>query len=415
MKNIKFTFGIFLALLSLSIVFISCRKNKQATVITSQQGEPNLPTTPYEYLQKHGVDNQIATLGRVLFYDKTMSLNNAVACGSCHKQEFAFADNVRFNKGANGVDLKRNSPSIQGIKGFFHQSMFNSGISSFVMTDGVPSVNNQAPVLLFWDGRQRSLMDMVLNPVLNHNEMNLPDFTTLVNRLTASSYYPSLFKNAFGDAGITKERIALALEGFVCCLNTDNSNPVITDQMNPNFSNNNTGNMGNPNNMGDPNSINTSTVILTDLQQQGKDLFHNTYNCATCHDPSNSGSYGTVSTPAQMFNIGLDEVYSDQGLGAITGRAGDKGMFKIPTLKNISLTAPYMHDGRYANLSEVLDHYSHGIAANANLSPQFRNFDGTPKKLNIAPAEKVALIAFLGTLTDNDFLNNPMYSDPFKK
>jgi cytochrome c peroxidase len=116
-----------------------------------------------------------------------------------------------------------------------------------------------------------------------------------------------------------------------------------------------------------------------------------------------------------MFNIGLDEVYADNGLFNITKLPGDKGAFKVPTLQNIAVTAPYMHDGRFATLGEVIDHYSHNIKNNPALDGQFRNFDGTPKKLNISPVEKKMLIAFLNTLKNDDFLTHVMYSDPFKK
>ncbi len=387
--------------------FIACRKPD--TIPVEAQGNPNLPVTPYSYTAKHAVNDNLATLGRVLFYDQNLSVNNAVSCGSCHKQEFAFANNVRFDKGFNGLPLTRNSPSIQGIKGFSPATNFVFNDSTFIfepsITDssGMPTINNQNQVLLFWDGRQRNVADMVLNPVLNHNEMNVPDFETLVNKLNSLSYYPDLFKKAFGDETITKERIAFALEGFLSCLNTS------AEQ-------------------------NFEVKSLTPVEEQGKSLFHNKYNCAKCHDQGGfgnprftledptfnnggggSGPYGPATDPSQMFNIGLDQVYSDQGLARLTGRAGDEGVFKVPTLKNISVTAPYMHDGRFANLGEVLDHYSHGIQPNSNLSPLFRSLDGTPKKLNINPAEKLAIISFLNTLKDEDFLTSSMYSDPFKK
>jgi len=406
MKQAKITSGILLAIFFTITCFIACKKNDLQS--REPQGDPNLPATPYSYLDKHSVNDNLATLGRVLFYDQSLSVNDAVSCGSCHKQEFAFANNVKFDKGFNGLPLNRNSPSIQGIRGFFGSQTFQFVNDSFqmIMTDssGMPTINNQNQVLLFWDGRQRSVADMVLNPVLNHNEMNVPDFETLVNKLNGLSYYPDLFKKAFGNETITKERIAFALEGFISCLNTGSNTQV--------FANDN----------------------LTDMQQLGKTLFHEKYNCAKCHDQggsfrdpnftfgepsfnngSGSGQYGPATDPSQMFNIGLDEVYSDQGLGRLTKLPGDNGLFKVPTLKNISVTAPYMHDGRFANLGEVLDHYSHNIKANNNLTTEFKNLDGTPKSLNISPIEKSAIIAFLSTLKDEDFLTSPMYSDPFKK
>ena len=390
MKTERLIFKTGFLLSCLVIVAQSCQKARLPKEAPLK--EPALPETPYAYFEKHSVNSNLATLGRVLFYDKALSVNNAVSCGSCHKQQFAFADNVRFNKGFDGQDLKRNSPSIQGVRGF--QSLdtyeFVNGNWVFTPRSGIPNEKNQTEVVLFWDGRQKKVDNMVLNPVLNHKEMNMPDFETLTKKLESISYYTALFKNAYGDEKVSKERIAYALEGFLACLNTSENT----------FNGN------------DPNQ-NLNALNLSPLEEQGRQLFHNKYNCAKCHDPSNTGDYNNSSSTFQMFNIGLDEVYKDQGVGAISGKPGDLGVFKVPTLKNISLTAPYMHDGRFSNLGEVIDHYSHNIKPNQNLSPLFRNFDGTPRKLNIQPAEKQALIAFLNTLKDSDFLNSPMYSDPF--
>ncbi|HQQ93557.1 MAG TPA: cytochrome c peroxidase [Bacteroidia bacterium] len=356
-------------------------------------GEPNLPESTYLYFEKHGVNSDMATLGRVLFYDKKLSVNNAVSCGSCHKQEFAFADNVALNKGWDGQSLKRNSPSIQGIKGFFDRDSFLviNGNWVFLPAAGIPRASNQVPSRLFWDARQNNVADMVLNPVLNHREMNMPDFESLVKKLEGTRYYPALFTKVYGDKMISKERIAFALEAFLACLNTVKGNKLTSD-------------------------FSGGTPLSDPLAEQGRILFHNKYNCAKCHDPSNSGDYGgnTFNAQVGLFNIGLDEVYSDRGVGAVSGNPKEDGVFKVPTLKNISVTAPYMHDGRFKDLGEVLDHYSHNIKNNQNLSPLFRNLDGTPRKLNISAAEKIALITFLNTLKDPDFLSNEMYADPFK-
>lgn len=403
----KATLGIF-ALISLTVivsVFYSCKKNNTPPQQEFLE-EPNIAIS-YEYFAKHGVNNDLATLGRVLFYDRKLSTNGERSCGSCHKQEFAFADNVQFSKGFNGAELTRNSPSIQGIKGFMNSTLFSNG--TLQILGGFPTENNQTDVLLFWDGRQKNVSDMVLNPVLNHKEMNIPDFATLIDRINTTTYYPALFTKAFGDAAVTTKRIAFAIQGFMACLNTTTANP--SNQSDPNI-----------NTFFEPSFVHNGgfpikTSTLTGIEEEGRILFHTKYNCAKCHDsdPTNPGGYGIVTSAASMFNIGLDEVYTDKGLGNLTGKPGDQGLFKVPTLKNISVTAPYMHDGRFATLGEVIDHYSHNIKSNQNLSPLFKDFNGAPKKLNISPVEKKALIAFLNTLKDDDFLNSPMYSDPFKK
>lgn len=396
------TFGSTITVFALSVYFVSCQKTTVTPKPEEEQGEPVLPVVPYDYQTKHKVNSNYATLGRVLFYDQRLSVNDAVSCASCHKQEFAFANNTVTDRGANGQFLTRNSPSIQGLRGF--QSFNNSSVSS-------PNGDNQEKVLLFWDARQNNLADMVLNPVLNHKEMNMPSFAVLTQKLSQIPYYNALFTNAFGDGAVTKERIAFALQSFIACLNTQDfvSPPPVEIAL--------------------PSTLNEAKSA----EEVGRFLFHNKYNCAQCHDqgrtqninpgtgptPEPPTSVGPYSTPVEpsiaLFNIGLDEIAIDKGLGALTGRPGDNGLFKVPTLQNIAFTAPYMHDGRFATLDQVLEHYSHGIQANANLSPKFKNFDGTPKELNILPAEKNAIIAFLKTLKNDDFLHSPMYSDPFKK
>jgi cytochrome c peroxidase len=383
--------GIFFAILILA----SCEREQLPNA--EPQGAPVLPAQAYDYASKHDVNSDYATLGRVLFYDKQLSVNNTTACGSCHMQKSAFATNNRFDRGFDGQLLTRNSPSIQGFRGFEAEPIQDP---TFPPKNGVPTADNQKNVLLFWDGRQSNLADMVLNPVLNHKEMSMPDFDALTKKLGSIPYYQDLFTKAYGTSEATKEKIALALEAFICCLNTKSAA-----------------------NKPEEKPIPTLADVKTQ-EDMGKFLFHNKYNCAECHDqkPTNGGPaepYGNPSpddpgiTP--MFNIGLDEVAVDKGLGRLTGLPGDIGMFKVPTLQNISATAPYMHDGRFANLNDVLDHYSHGIKQNPNLSSKFRNVDGTAKKLNISAAEKSAIIAFLNTLRDDDFLTSPMYSDPFKQ
>jgi cytochrome c peroxidase len=400
-------------LLFICLFVVSCNKPVIGPKPEDPQGDPVLPMVPYDYQSKHNINDHYATLGRVLFYDRKLSVNDAVACGSCHQQQFAFANNTKFDRGFDGQFLNRNSPSIQGFRGF------DNRINTFQFPNNEnnsPNANNQKKVLLFWDGRQTSLADMVLNPVLNHKEMNMPDFASLTAKLSELPYYKTLFANAYGDESITKERIALALEAFVCCLNTKTVNAFSTSGA----------------------TVEPIPILsqITTQEEMGRFLFHVKYNCAECHDPSSKTNITNPGNPGEppgnpepygnpvptgddlsfaFFNIGLDQVSIDRGLGNITSRPGDVGLFRVPTLQNIAFTAPYMHDGRFTTLSQVLDHYSHEIKPNQNLSPKFKNFDGSPKKLNILPAEKEAIIAFLKTLKNDDFLTNPMYSDPFKK
>jgi cytochrome c peroxidase len=419
-KSLSFVLG-------LAVLAFACKKQIEYNQTEVLNVAPVLPAEPYDYFDKHEVNADLATLGRVLFFDKNLSVNNTTSCGTCHLQKHAFASNKRFDKGFDGQNLTRNTPSIQGIRGFESRDFNNPELA------GRPNQKNQLPTLLFWDGRQTNLAEMVLNPIVNHREMSVPDFNVLIAKLEKLDYYQPLFEKAYGNSSIDMERIAFAMEAFIQCLN----NPAPPR----NFPVNHNGASKPPVPM-----VVDEDANLTQLERHGKFLFHNKYNCATCHDsqrrvdpmgnvidfigspnsnefPSNavtfdggggSGNpYATVTSPEFMFNIGLDLNYRDKGRSTITRSTAHEGSFKTPTLRNISLTAPYMHDGRFATLEEVVDHYSDNIVPHQNLSIHFKNADGSLRKLNISPAEKVALVAFLKTLVDEDFISNPMYSDPF--
>lgn len=350
-------------------VLYSCNKKEKDTLTTSSYLD--LPGTNHVYFDNKGASpsfkdsvNSTATLGRVLFYDSHLSLNNAVSCASCHKQEIGFADNVAFSRGFEGRLTSRNSPGINGI-----------------------SANS----LLFWDGRERVLENLIMRPISNHVEMGIDDLNTLPGKLEALSYYKPLFKAAFKDERITLERISKAVSCFIQSINASSSTK--------------------------PMSSGSTFRPLTSLEKDGKALFDTVYNCGNCHAASNGYSGG-----GGFMDIGLDEVYTDKGLGAITGNKLDMGTFKIPNLTNVALTAPYMHDGRYRTLEEVLEHYSHGIGNSPNLTPLLRNRNpnvpddaGTGVlRMNIKEADKKAIIAFLGSLTDYKTNTDEKFSNPFK-
>jgi cytochrome c peroxidase len=143
-------------------------------------------------------------------------------------------------------------------------------------------------------------------------------------------------------------------------------------------------------------------------------LFFTKYDCSSCHlSVTIPAGYGVFGMTSNFMNIGLDENYFDKGLGALTGNPNDDGKFKIPSLRNIALTAPYMHDGRFSTLSEVLDHYSHGIASSANLDERLKGSNNQPIQMNISEQEKAAVIAFLETLTDYSMIQDVRFSSPF--
>jgi cytochrome c peroxidase len=337
----------------------------------------NLPGSSYDYSsietpqgsQFTGVDNQIATLGRVLFYDTHLSVNNSISCGSCHKQSIAFSDDVAFSPGFENHSTLRNTLPIQNVSN-----------SQNVITGGGFGFNNPS---LFWDGRATFLPAMVLMPITNHVEMGMSDMNGIVEKVKGLKYYEDLFLNAFGAATVDGDKIASALSSFVSSIGSGNTR---FDQ------------------------ARAGQVQLNALEEQGRNLFFNKYNCNSCHQTEQANGY---EMGGGFVNIGLDAVYTDKGRQNVSNDVADNGKFKIPNLRNISLTGPYMHDGRFSTLDQVLDHYSQGIAGSPALDPRLKDQNGNPMRMNISAQEKTALKAFLGTLTDYKMITDPKYSNPF--
>jgi cytochrome c peroxidase len=345
-----------LSLLMLVFFWNAC-KNEDAELQTAYL---ELPDQPLDYGQ---FNDHVPTLGRVLFYDPQLSVNNSVSCATCHKQTLAFADNTAFSKGFENRLTTRNSMPIQ-----------NLATSSF----GVP-------VSLFWDGRESNLRQMVMRPIVNHIEMGISDPEVLARKLSVVPYYRDLFYKAYGTEEVTTAGIAEALTSFLGTITSTNTK---FDR------------------------YNFGSVKLTALEEAGKALFIGTYDCNACHQVQNPSGYIFAGT---FSNIGLDDHYADNGLENKTGMGGDAGKFKIPSLRNVLLTAPYMHDGRFSTLEEVLDHYSEGIEDHPNLDPRLRSAtNGEPLKLHIPDSDKTAIIAFLSTLTDPQMITDRRFSNPFK-
>lgn len=331
----------------------------------------DLPATPNEY----STGTHIPTLGRVLFYDRKLSLNNSVACASCHKQNLAFADNVQFSEGFENKLTTRNSMPIQNITQAFNRDS--------IVIDPIPGFFT---TLLFWDGREHDLKTMVMKPIVNHIEMGFTDLGKLEEKLAREPYYESLFTKAFGDKAVTEERIAIAITAFVQSISSTETKFDKAMQM-------------------------SSSSGLSALEKKGRELFTTTYDCNSCHQIESPHGYILAGTFA---NIGLEQSYEDNGLGEVTKQAFDNGKFKIPSLRNVALTAPYMHDGRFATLGDVMEHYSHGIANHPNLDHRLKTASGTPRVMEIPEGDKDAIIAFLNTLTDYNMITDQKFSDPFK-
>ncbi len=298
-----------------------------------------------------------ATLGRVLFYDKNLSINRTISCGSCHQQSHGFADPNPKSMGHGGGFTKRNASHLVNLVYGEH---------------------------FFWDGLSPSLEQQVLMPIQDNVEMGLT-LGQMVSRLQSLPYYPSLFSAAFGSEQITANRTAHALAQFVRSIV---SYQTRYDQ-----------------------AVANDFTSFIPLEWEGKSIFFNTdTKCDQCHTTANFFSN-------DRMNDGLDMQYLDPGLGGLTMNAADNGKFKVPSLRNVMLTAPYMHDGRFATIEEVIGHYSDGVQAHPNLDMRLTLegvTGGTPAHQGFSPDQVVALKAFLATLTDEAMINDPKYSDPFQ-
>lgn len=309
------------------------------------------------------ITNEIATLGRVIFYDKMLSANKTVACASCHHQANSFSDPQPFSKGFDNGLTTRNSMSLANAR--YYQ-----------------------PRTFFWDERAATLEDQVLLPIQHSVEMGMT-LDSVESRLQSQDYYKVLFRLAYGDETVSRERISKALAQFVRSMISYQSKydaglATLNGPPNPNvqFSN------------------------FTADENAGMLLYQQ--HCAPCH-----GTEMQIANQAR--NNGLDMVYADNGVGDITKNPADNGKFKVPSLRNVALTAPYMHDGRFNTLAQVVTHYNSEIKSHPNLDQRLRVPGGNqPIRMNMTQQQQEQLIAFLNTLTDNQFITDIKYSNPFK-
>jgi cytochrome c peroxidase len=291
-----------------------------------------------------------ATLGRVLFYDPRLSASDAVSCGSCHHQSLGFADALVFSIGLGGALTPRHATGLANAR-FYKRGRF------------------------FWDERASTLEEQVLDPIQNDHEMGM-SLDALAIKLSVTPYYPALFTAAFGSPDITRDRISRALAQFTRAMVSGDS------RYDRAF---------------DANGVANFASTLTPQEIDGERVFRQS-GCGSCH-----------TTLAQVGDAphsnGLDAAPVDTGVGG--------GVFKTPSLRNVAVRPRFMHDGRFATLDEVVAFYDSGIQNTPRLDPRLRAADGTPKRLGLAAAERDALVAFLGALTDSTFLTSPRFSNPF--
>jgi len=326
-------------------------------------------------------DNIVVTLGRVLFYDKTLSIDYSISCSTCHLQEAAFAENIPVSVGLNEELGSRNSIGL---------GSFISMRQQYYGGPVVSAVSIQTENKFFWDERAATINEQMSEAFESPIEMGM-DIPDLVERVKSEPYYQLLFEKAFSDGEVTSNRIFSAMQSFMSTIHSTASrfDEVYDETRNT--------------------DINQPFIGFSASENLGKKLFMQ--NCKSCHGNSLTPFIEAIS---RIANTGLEMDYADNGVGEVSHDSDDNGKFKIPPLKNVAVTYPYMHDGRFETLEEVIEFYSSGIQAHPNLSAALKNQDGTPKKFNFTDEEKTALVDFLKTLTDTDLLTHPKFSDPFK-
>ncbi|WP_146239267.1 cytochrome-c peroxidase [Putridiphycobacter roseus] len=345
----------FLLLLSGLMYSISHYPSPESYIFPVLSAFPKMPVNTLNPVSKAGVE-----LGRYLFYDPILSKDSSLSCSACHQQEFAFSDGrIRFSEGVNGGQLIRNTPAIFNL-----------------------AWNEQ----LFWDGKANNVEGQVFFPVRDHMEMDL-DWQLASQRISASIFYQNLFQAAFPEKAIDSLTIAYAIAQFERTIISYNSRL---------------------------DKALRREVFLTKDELKGMELMNDQSkgNCLHCH-PTDAHFVGTTG---QFSNNGLDTfslftTLKDEGRIGVTKKKKDYGLFKIPSLRNVALTAPYMHDGRFETLEEVLDFYTSGVQKSATIDPKMHF--GNPNGVNLTALEKAQIITFLKALTDSVLIEDKAFSNPF--
>ncbi|MBK8556940.1 MAG: c-type cytochrome [Lewinellaceae bacterium] len=360
MKNV-------LTLVVFSFLMVVACKDKEPAEIPA-----TLDTTPYILEYGNFPDPELpddnpltltgVQLGRMLFYEKKLSRDGTLACADCHKQQDAFSDIRRFSEGVDNQFGDRQAMAVMNLA--WHKNG------------------------LFWDGRAAHVRDQALMPIQNPVEMD-ETLDNVVAKLSADKRYTDQFIRVFGDDVITSERVSLALEQFMFTMVSANSKY---------------------------DRFKAGLATLTDAEERGRKLFFTEFDpfgsekgaeCFHCHASFNF-------TNDEYMNNGLDTEaeMTDDGRMKFTNDPADKGKFKVPSLRNIAHTPPYMHGGRFATLEEVVDHYNTGVKDSPSLDFLLQ-YNLQPGGLQLNTQDKSDLVAFLKTLSDDAFLSNEAFSSPF--
>jgi cytochrome c peroxidase len=332
------------------VLLVGCKNDESPTEPQAEEYRFNLPAgfpairVPSDNPMSHAK----VRLGRFLFHDKRFAKDGSVSCGSCHQPDGGFSDRGNATSaGFNGVRGERNAPSLTNV----------AFLTSFHWEGGIPSLERQA-----------------LAPIINPIEMNM-NTDSLVIRLSAVPTYTSLFTDAWSDSRISIERITKSIAAFQRTLISGNA-PY--DKFT----------------RGDRTAISLSA-------QRGADLFFGERgDCFHCH-----GSFNF--TDNDFHNTGLDSITIDAGRYLLTNIETDKAKFKTPSLRNIAVTNPYMHDGRFSTLEEVLQHYNSG-------GKPHRNVDVLMRPLGLSATEQADIVEFLRSLTDQQFLRDTSFTNPWR-
>jgi len=378
-------------LLFLPILFIACQDEDEDTPIEIKSDQeiideylnisltdvPNYATVDYpihydpvtidfnNIPEDNPTTDKGAQLGRVLFHDVKLSVNNTISCASCHQQDIGFSDPARFSSGFQGIGTVVHSMRL------LNTQFFESGE-------------------MFWNKRANTLEEQITGPIKDHIEMGFTEenggLDSLIEKLTNTPYYPVLFKEAFGTEEISVERLELSIAQFVRSIVSTNSKfdegfAQVYEPGTPN------GGMENP----FPN--------FSAAENRGKLLFlnrpfPNAPFCAGCHRPP---------------TFALSSVATGNGLND-----EQTVVFKAPSLKSVALENNFMHDGRFTTLEEVIEHYNTGVQIGPATDPFLINSNGQPHQLGFSEQDKAELVAFLETLTDQSIADDQRFTDPFK-